>query len=94
MNVVHQEIELPRSEAGKHVSEEEYWEKYYEYVGESDFKYEWNNGVLEEKPGADFLYVVFRGVVTDKDFDSRIGLCKRASQAAFEKPVAVCRNQY
>lgn len=46
---------MPRSEAGLRVSEEEYWEKYYEYVGDSDFQYEWNNGILEEKPAADFL---------------------------------------
>ncbi|MBF0099776.1 MAG: Uma2 family endonuclease [Desulfobacterales bacterium] len=32
------------------VSEEEYWEKYYE---NSDIKCEWNNGYLEEKPMTD-----------------------------------------
>jgi len=34
---------------GKHVSEAEYWEKYY-----TDTPYEWNNGVLEVKPLSDF----------------------------------------
>lgn len=42
--------ELPRSENGKRVSEELYWQTYYEHP---DFNYEWNNGVLEEKPMAD-----------------------------------------
>lgn len=41
----------PRSEAGKRVSEETYWNRYYL---ESDIHYEWNNGVLEEKPVSDF----------------------------------------
>ncbi|MBF0227685.1 MAG: Uma2 family endonuclease [Desulfobacterales bacterium] len=39
-----------KSEAGKYVTEEEYWEKYYEC---SDINYEWNNGILEEKPVSD-----------------------------------------
>jgi Uma2 family endonuclease len=34
------------------VTEAEYWEKYY---GESDVIYEWNNGLLEEKPVSDHL---------------------------------------
>jgi len=34
------------------VSEAEYWEKYYDYPG---IVYEWNNGVLEERPVADYL---------------------------------------
>ena len=34
------------SDDGLYVSEEEYWENYYE---DPDFKYEWNNGILEEK---------------------------------------------
>ena len=34
---------------GMHVSEEEYWDKYY-----TDTPYEWNNGVLEVKPLSDF----------------------------------------
>lgn len=39
------------SQDGVHVSEAEYWERYYD---DPDYKYEWNNGVLEEKPTADF----------------------------------------
>ena len=35
---------------GLEVSEEEYWEKYY---NDPDFSYEWNNGVLEVKPMSD-----------------------------------------
>ncbi len=35
---------------GLAVSEEEYWEKYY---NDPDFSYEWNNGVLEVKPMSD-----------------------------------------
>jgi Uma2 family endonuclease len=38
------------SEDGLFVSEEEYWEKYYNHP---DFSYEWKNGYLEEKPVAD-----------------------------------------
>ncbi|WP_462329912.1 Uma2 family endonuclease [Thiohalocapsa halophila] len=41
----------PRSEAGKRVSEETYWTRYYL---EADIQYEWNDGVLEEKPVSDF----------------------------------------
>ncbi|MDM8551596.1 Uma2 family endonuclease [Desulfobacterales bacterium HSG2] len=40
---------------GVRVSEEEYWEKYYEYAGPDDRIFEWNNGVLEEKPMGDHL---------------------------------------
>jgi Uma2 family endonuclease len=40
------------SEDGLHVSEAEYWEKYYEHP---DFSYEWNNGVLEVKPMAEVI---------------------------------------
>jgi len=36
----------PESEDGLHVSEEVYWADYYEHP---EFKYEWNNGILEEK---------------------------------------------
>lgn len=39
------------SEDGRFVTEQEYWEKYYEHL---DFNYEWNNGILEEKPVSDF----------------------------------------
>lgn len=41
----------PYSAAGLRVTEDEYWEKYYEV---SDYPYEWNNGVLEEKPVSDY----------------------------------------
>lgn len=41
---------IPRSEAGKAVSEVVYWRDYYEHP---EFTYEWNNGILEEKPMAD-----------------------------------------
>lgn len=40
----------PKSEDGKVVSEAVYWRDYYEHP---DFNYEWNNGILEEKPMAD-----------------------------------------
>jgi Uma2 family endonuclease len=39
------------SEDRLYVSEEEYWEKYYNHP---DFSYEWNNGYLEEKPMTDY----------------------------------------
>lgn len=42
--------ETPQSEDGHYVSEERYWQQYYEHP---DFNYEWNNGILEEKPMAD-----------------------------------------
>ncbi len=38
------------SEDGLEVSEEEYWDRYYNHP---DFTYEWNNGVLEVRPVAD-----------------------------------------
>lgn len=41
---------LPLSENGKEVSEAIYWRDYYEHP---EFTYEWNNGILEEKPMAD-----------------------------------------
>ncbi len=41
-----------RSEDGERVSEALYWSEYYE---NSDFHYEWNDGVLEEKPVSDYL---------------------------------------
>lgn len=37
----------PESQAGLPVSEQEYWRVYYHHP---DFSYEWNNGILEEKP--------------------------------------------
>ena len=36
------------------VSEAEYWKAYYEHP---DCQYEWNNGLLEEKPMPDFLSI-------------------------------------
>jgi Uma2 family endonuclease len=41
-----------RSEDGKRVSEALYWSDYYET---SDVSYEWNDGVLEEKPVSGYL---------------------------------------
>ncbi|MBF0100158.1 MAG: Uma2 family endonuclease [Desulfobacterales bacterium] len=41
------------SKHGLRVSEAEYWEKYYE-TSEDDFSYEWNDGILEEKPVSDY----------------------------------------
>lgn len=48
---------FPRSEHGRPVSEDEYWKTYYNYVGKSDFRYEWNNGYLEEIPGRTYAAV-------------------------------------
>ena len=49
-----------------YVSESEYWDKYYEL---SDVIYEWNNGILEEKPMSDFesfqMYLWFLGILTE-----------------------------
>ncbi len=42
---------FPRSEAGRRITEEEYWKHYYEHP---DFSYEWNDGILEEKPVTDY----------------------------------------
>jgi Uma2 family endonuclease len=47
----HTDEVTPRSQAGRRVSEEEYWTHYYE---NPDFHYEWNDGILEEKPVADY----------------------------------------
>jgi len=41
----------PPSQAGRRVSEAEYWRTYYL---DSDCHYEWNNGRLEEKPVSDY----------------------------------------
>jgi hypothetical protein len=47
----------PVSQAGRLVTEEEYWRDYY---FESDIHYEWNNGRLEEKPVSDYgTYLVY-----------------------------------
>jgi len=45
------EIMEPISEAGKRVTEEQYWRDYYDHPY---FNYEWNNGILEEVPVSDF----------------------------------------
>lgn len=47
-----EKVEGLDSADGLQVSEAEYWANYYH---DPDFKYEWNNGVLEEKPVADYL---------------------------------------
>jgi len=63
-----------RSEHGRPVSEAEYWKTYYNYVGKSDFRYEWNNGYLEEIPGHTYAAVKMQmwldGILYDfiKDF--------------------------
>ncbi|MCP4112072.1 MAG: Uma2 family endonuclease [Desulfobacteraceae bacterium] len=41
------------SDDGLAVSEEEYFEKYYEYVRVMGYHYEWNTGYLEEIPASD-----------------------------------------
>ena len=41
----------PVSEAGRQVSEADYWAHYYDH----EIAYEWNNGCLEVKPVSDFL---------------------------------------
>ena len=49
-----------RSPDGLRVSEKEYWENYYGYAGSSDHSFEWNNGILEEKPMGDHLsYLIY-----------------------------------
>ncbi len=48
----------PLSEHGKAVSEEEYWLHYYEHP---DISYEWNNGILEEKPLPDYRRITMYG---------------------------------
>ena len=42
---------FPRSEHGRAVSEEEYWERWYEHP---ELCYEWRNGILEEKAVSEF----------------------------------------
>ena len=44
----------PSAKEPLRVSEAEYWKTYYEYP---DGSYEWNNGLLEEKPMPDFLSI-------------------------------------
>jgi hypothetical protein len=45
-----QPADLPLSHAGLRVTEADYWRDYYP---EADRHYEWNNGILEEKPVSD-----------------------------------------
>ncbi len=46
---------------GSYISEEEYWEKYYE---KSDCSYEWSNGQLEVKPVSDYSgYLMYKWLV-------------------------------
>jgi hypothetical protein len=79
--------DIPVSEDGKAVSEEEYWAYYYEHP---DFSYEWNNGYLEEIPVSDYdnqdmyawfvklaeVYLEYRPVAkrTIMDFGFRLAL--------------------
>jgi Uma2 family endonuclease len=53
LTVLQQDYEI-HSEDGRAVSEEEYWETYYEHP---DFNYEWNNGFLEEVPVSDYINI-------------------------------------
>jgi Uma2 family endonuclease len=50
--------------AGKAVTEEEYWDKYY-----TDTPYEWNNGILEVKPLSDYranlLQIFFEDLIRE-----------------------------
>jgi Uma2 family endonuclease len=48
---LNEEIEGLHSADGLRVSEAEYWETYYH---DPDVQYEWNDGILEEKPMADY----------------------------------------
>jgi hypothetical protein len=48
----------PPSQAGRRVSEAEYWRTYYL---DSDIHYEWNNGRMEEKPVSDYeTFLVYK----------------------------------
>lgn len=52
----------PLSLDGLAVSEEEYWAFYYEKADtDTDTSYEWNNGILEEKPMPDYRRVTLYG---------------------------------
>lgn len=58
----HSHAEEPISLDGMIVSEEEYWANYYDGSdSSSDISYEWNNGVLEEKPLSDYRRVTMYG---------------------------------
>lgn len=64
---------------GLRVSEQEYWEKYYEV---SDYHYEWNNGILEEKPVSDYatfklykwLFLLIDAFLTTKPIGKLVAL--------------------
>ncbi len=66
--------EVVHSEDGRRVSEAEYWENYYE---DDDFHYEWNNGILEEKPvsdhGAYLMSIWFTSVLQNFLYSYPIG---------------------
>ena len=75
INTSYSEILTEMLEAGEiiKVSEEVYWEKYYE-----DTIYEWNNGILEKKPVSDY-----QGIVTAdwfnqllRDYNKAYPTCK------------------
>ncbi|MBI3958270.1 MAG: Uma2 family endonuclease [Chloroflexi bacterium] len=58
----HSKVEEPVSLDGMAVSEEEYWAQYYEKSDtNSDTSYEWNNGILEEKPVSDYRRATMYG---------------------------------
>jgi len=46
---------ITRSTDKPFVSEAVYWQKYYEHP---DIVYEWNDGILEEKPVADKIFLI------------------------------------
>ena len=93
------------SEDGRYVTEEEYWEKYYEH---SDFNYEWNNGILEEKPVSDFenykMYRWFRAIlehyldisktaeIVEQDFGFRLTLPEKVSIRKPDLAIVVKEN--
>jgi len=54
----HRVVEQWTSLHGVHVSEDVYWARYYE---DPDVSYEWNNGILEEKPLPDYRRITMYG---------------------------------
>ena len=75
INTSYSEIITEMLDAGEtiKISEEVYWERYYE-----DTSYEWNNGILEEKPVSDY-----QGIVTAdwfnqllRDYNKAYPTCK------------------
>ncbi len=62
--VVKKTMRTASTQARRRVSEAEYWEKYYDYVGPEDHQYEWNNGSLEEKSMPDYVsYSMYQWLV-------------------------------